>query len=196
MSHGRCVRSCYFALCLSLCFSVVLLRRVFRLVSCLGGYSHLVSCSGGYSRRFFVLSPAIFRGHTTFPFDPLLCLSLCFSAVLLRRVFRLVSCLGGYSHRFFVLSPAVFRGHTTFPFNPLRCLSLCFSVVLLRRVFRLVSCSGGYSRFVSCSGGYSRRFFVLSPAVFREHTTFPFDPLCDYADRAWNKLANQGNCRE
>ena len=61
---------------------------------------------------------------------------------------------------------------------------------------RFVSCSGGYSRLVSCSGGYSRRFFVLSPAVFREHTTFPFDPLCDYADRAWNKLANQGNCRE
>lgn len=50
MSHGRCVRSCYFALCLSLCFSAVLLRRVFRLVSCLGGYSRFVSCSGGYSR--------------------------------------------------------------------------------------------------------------------------------------------------
>ena len=147
MSHGRCVRSCYFALCLSLCFSIVLLRRVFPpflcpvscyiprayyfpirspyfvchcvlALSCLGGYSRLVSCSGGYSRRFFVLSPTVFRGHTTFPFNPLLCLSLCFSAVLLRRVFRLVSCSGGYSRRFFVLSPAIFRGHTTFPFEP------------------------------------------------------------------------------
>ena len=80
MSHGRCVRSCYFALCLSLCFSAVLLRRVFPPFLC------PVSCC----ILFCVLSPAVFC-FVSCPRGILFC-------VLSPAVFR-----------FCVLSPAVFR---------------------------------------------------------------------------------------